>query len=67
MALTDEERELIRQRLIVNVAEIRRKMEGVTEEEILEALRDDDNELPKNGRGAKRRASASTRTPSPRG
>ena len=65
MTLTEEEREAIRQRLIANVAEIRRKMDGVTEEEILEALRDDD-EPPKNGRGAKRRASASTRTPSPR-
>jgi hypothetical protein len=40
MALSEEEREVIRQRLIANVDEIRRKMEGVTEEEILAALRD---------------------------
>ena len=64
MALSEEEREKISQRALANLHEIWRKMEGVTEEEVLAALRDD--EPPKNGRGAKRRASASTRIPSQR-
>jgi hypothetical protein len=66
MAVTEKQREAARRRLGETLARIHEKMAGVTEEEVLEALRDDDDEPPKNGRGARRRASAPTRTPSPR-
>ena len=70
MDANDKKRREALKRAAVLVAEIRRKMEGVTEEEVLRALGEDDIRYPepwtppptRNGR----RGSASTRTASRR-